>query len=212
MPFEGGYTLTRRNERLSDLVKRAGGVSEFAYLRGAHLSRIMSDDEKSARDELLRLAKASSGNDSIAINKVLASDRYNVGIELDKALANPGSFADLVLKDGDQLVIPEMVNTVKISGEVLFPNTVVFDPNKKPKYYIDQAGGYSNSANKGSIFVVYMNGTVARGKKAKIEPGCHIIVPSKQKGKGLSVAEWLAIGTTAASLGTMGATISNLIK
>ena len=212
VPFEGGYTLTRRNERLSDLVKRAGGVSEFAYLRGAHLSRIMSDDEKSARDELLRLAKASSGNDSIAINKVLASDRYNVGIELDKALANPGSFADLVLKDGDQLVIPEMVHTVKISGEVLFPNTVVFDPNKKPKYYIDQAGGYSNSANKGSIFVVYMNGTVARGKKAKIEPGCHIIVPSKQKGKGLSVAEWLAIGTTAASLGTMGVTISNLIK
>lgn len=212
VPFEGGYTLTRRNERLSDLVKRAGGVSEFAYLRGAHLSRLMSEDEKIARDELLRFARSSVGNDSISINKVLASDRYNVGIELDKALQNPGSLSDLVLKEGDVLVIPELVNTVKISGEVLYPNTVVYTPGEKYKSYIEQAGGFSNSANKSRVFVVYMNGTVARGKKAVIEPGCHIIVPSKQKGKGLSVAEWLAIGTTAASLGTMGATISNLIK
>ena len=172
----------------------------------------MSDEEKAARDEVLRLARSTSGNDSISIQKVLTSDRYSVGIELDKALANPGGPDDLVLKDGDALVVPEMVNTVKISGDVLYPNTVIFTPGKKYKYYVEQAGGFGNQANKGRAFVVYMNGRVARGKNAVIEPGCHIIVPSKQKGKGLSVAEWLAIGTSAASLGTMGATISNLIK
>lgn len=212
VPFEGGYSLATRNERISDLVKRAGGVSEYAYIRGASLSRKMSDEEKAARDEVLRLARSTSGNDSISIQKVLTSDRYSVGIELDKALANPGGPDDLVLKDGDALVVPEMVNTVKISGDVLYPNTVIFTPGKKYKYYVEQAGGFGNQANKGRAFVVYMNGRVARGKNAVIEPGCHIIVPSKQKGKGLSVAEWLAIGTSAASLGTMGATISNLIK
>ena len=212
VPFEGAYSLTKRNERLSDLVKRAGGVSEFAYLRGANLTRKMSEAEIAARDEVLRLAASSSGNDSIAANKVLLADTYSVGIELDKALANPGGPEDIVIKDGDVIVVPEMVNTVKISGDVLYPNSVVYTPGKKLKYYVEQAGGFGNSANKGRAFVVYMNGRVAQGKNAAIEPGCHIIVPSKQKGKGLSVAEWLAIGTTAASLGTMGATISTLIK
>ncbi len=212
VPFEGAYSLTKRNERLSDLVKRAGGVSEFAYLRGANLTRKMSEAEIAARDEVLRLAASSSGNDSIAANKVLLADTYSVGIELDKALANPGGPEDIVIKDGDVIVVPEMVNTVKISGDVLYPNSVVYTPGKKLKYYVEQAGGFGNTANKGRAFVVYMNGRVAQGKNAAIEPGCHIIVPSKQKGKGLSVAEWLAIGTTAASLGTMGATISTLIK
>ena len=172
----------------------------------------MSEAEIAARDEVLRLAASSSGNDSIAANKVLLADTYSVGIELDKALANPGGPEDIVIKDGDVIVVPEMVNTVKISGDVLYPNSVVYTPGKKLKYYVEQAGGFGNTANKGRAFVVYMNGRVAQGKNAAIEPGCHIIVPSKQKGKGLSVAEWLAIGTTAASLGTMGATISTLIK
>lgn len=212
VPFEGLYSLSKRTERLSDLVKRAGGVSKFAYLRGAHLTRKMSDAEIAARDEVLRLAKSSEGNDSISATKVMLSDTYKVGIELDKALKNPGGIDDLVLKDGDVLVIPELVNTVKISGDVLYPNSVIYTPGKKLKYYVEQAGGYGNTAHKGRAFVVYMNGRVAKGKNAVIEPGCHIIVPSKQKGQGLSVAEWLAIGTTAASLGTMGATISTLIK
>ncbi len=212
VPFEGSYTLTRRSERISDLVERAGGVSDFAYLRGASLRRNMTQEEMNARNEIIRLARASGGNDSIAAGKLLTTTTYSVGIELDKALANPGGEDDLVLQPGDHLFVPELINTVKISGEVLFPNTVIYKPGQKLKYYIEQAGGYASMANKGKAFVVYMNGHVSKGKGSKIEPGCHIIVPSKQKGKGLSLAEWLSIATTAASLGTMAASITNLIK
>lgn len=211
--FGGGYTLTVKNERLSDLVRRAGGLTPQADVRGAHLLRNMTEDEIAARDEAIRLARASQGSeggDSISLPKILSSNRYTVGIELDKALANPGTSVDLVLKEGDELFIPEMTNTVKISGDVMFPNTVVFKQGKKLKYYIEQAGGYGSQAKKSKAFVVYMNGTVARAKgNTPIEPGCHIIVPSKQKNP-VKLTEILAITSSIASLGLMGATIANL--
>ncbi|MDE6643939.1 MAG: SLBB domain-containing protein [Muribaculaceae bacterium] len=210
VPFEGQYSLGKRTERISDLVNRAGGVSQFAYLKGAHLTRQLTEDEKIARDETLSLARMSG--DSIASNKLIVSDTYTVGIDLDKALSNPGGPEDLVLMEGDELVIPELVNTVKISGEVLFPNTVIYTPGKKYKYYVNQAGGWGNTANKSRAFVVYMNGQVARADKAVIEPGCQIIVPAKEKKEGMSVAQWMAIGSSAASLGTMAATIASVIK
>ena len=213
--FGGGYTLQVKNERLSDLVRRAGGVTKDAYLRGAHLTRKMSEDEIAARNEALRLAattQGGNGSDSISMAKLMTATRYTVGIELDKALANPGSSADLVLQEGDELFIPEMNNTVKISGDVMFPNTVVFQEGKKLKYYIEQAGGYGSQAKKSKAFIVYMNGTVARAKgNAPIEPGCHIVIPSKHK-NNLKLAEILSISTTAASLGMMGAAIANLFK
>ena len=213
--FGGGYTLQVKNERLSDLVRRAGGVTKHAYLRGAHLTRKMSEDEIAARNEALRLAattQGGNGSDSISMAKLMTATRYTVGIELDKALANPGSSADLVLQEGDELFIPEMNNTVKISGDVMFPNTVVFQEGKKLKYYIEQAGGYGSQAKKSKAFIVYMNGTVARAKgNAPIEPGCHIVIPSKHK-NNLKLAEILSISTTAASLGMMGAAIANLFK
>ena len=213
--FGGGYTLTVKNERLSDLVRRAGGLTPQAYVRGAHLLRNMTEDEIAARDEAIRLASASQGaegGDSIAIPKILTATRYNVGIELDKALANPGTSVDLVLKEGDELFIPEMTNTVKISGDVMFPNTVVFQEGKKLNYYIDQAGGYGSQAKKSKAFVIYMNGTVARAKgNTPIEPGCHIVIPSKHKNP-VKMAEILAITSSIATLGLMGATIANLFK
>ena len=213
VPFEGMYTLGSRSERLSDIVKRAGGVSDYAYLKGAHLSRLLSEEEKVARDEALRLALSTAGADSISSANLLSSNTYPIGINLDMAIANPGSHYDIVLQDGDELVIPELVNTVKITGDVLYPNSVVYMPNKKLKYYIEQAGGYSDNANKGKAFVVYMNGHVEKGKNAVIEPGCQIIVPTKPtKDSANSIQKWLAIGTSAVSLGTMAASIVNLIK
>ena len=213
--FGGGYTLQVKNERLSDLVRRAGGVTKHSYLRGAHLTRKMSEDEIAARNEALRLAattQGGNGSDSISMAKLMTATRYTVGIELDKPSANPGSSADLVLQEGDELFIPEMNNTVKISGDVMFPNTVVFQEGKKLKYYIEQAGGYGSQAKKSKAFIVYMNGTVARAKgNAPIEPGCHIVIPSKHK-NNLKLAEILSISTTAASLGMMGAAIANLFK
>lgn len=212
VPFTGSYTLEKRSERMSDLVKRAGGISRYAYPKGAHLQRRLSEDEIAARDEAIKLARQSAGSDSISVEKIMTSDFYKIGIDLEAALANPGGPEDVVLQDGDRLFVPELVNTVRIQGDVLFPNTVVYTPGKKLKYYVNQAGGYGTQANKGKAFVVYMNGTVAKGKNAKIEPGCQIIVPSKQKGNKISLAEWLAIGTSAASLGTTAAAITNLVK
>ncbi len=211
--FSGGYVLATRNERLSTIISRAGGLTTEAYVRGAHLLRRMTDAEILARDETLRLARQSSGNDSISVEKLDISDVYSVGIDLEKALAQPGSTYDIVLRPDDHLVVPEMTSTVKISGEVMFPNTVTFENGKKIKDYIDQAGGYGNRANKGKTFIVYMNGTVARAKRnTPVEPGAHIIVPSKPEGKGLDWARILSVTSALGSLGTMAAAIAAIVK
>lgn len=210
--FTGQYALQRRNERISDIVKRAGGVIDGAYLRGARLMRKMTEDEKVARDETMRLAMQNS-EDSISIDKLNLTDEYSVGIELDKALAEPGSAFDLVLKDGDRLIIPEEISTVKISGDVMFPNVVGYYPGKKLSYYIDCAGGYGERARKNKVFVVYANGMVAKGKgDTPIEPGCQIIVPSKPKSGGTNWAQVISYVSSFASLGTMAATIYSIFK
>lgn len=210
--FGGQYALQRKNERISDIVRRAGGVTDGAYLKGARLLRKMSEDEKAARDESLKLAMGQS-EDSINIEQLSLSDVYSVGIELEKALSQPGSYYDLVLKDGDKLVIPEEVSTVKISGDVMFPNVVGYVPGKKLKYYINQAGGYGERARKSKAFIVYMNGTVARAKgNSVIEPGCQIIVPSKPKTGGTNWAQVISYVSSFASLGTMAATIYSIFK
>lgn len=211
--FDGNYTLQSKNERLSDVIRRAGGITEYAYPRGARLMRKMTEDEAAARDEAMRLAMQSQGADSISVSKLQMGNTYSVGIELEKALAMPGSDYDIVLKEGDQIMVPEIVNTVKISGDVMFPNTVVFQKGKKLKHYIDQAGGYGSRARKNKVFIVYMNGTVARAKgNTPIEPGCQIIVPSKPDKEGFNWAQFIGLATSFASLGTMAATISNLLK
>lgn len=213
--FAGGYTLIRKNERISDLVKRAGGVTDDAYVRGGRLIREMNDEERAVRDEVVQLARRNSGTDSLAVEKLQMNDRYTVGIELDKALANPGSDYDMVLREGDRLVVPEYVSTVKISGEIMKPNTVLFIRGEKLKYYISQAGGYGSRAKKGKAYIIYMNGTMSRVKgpgKARIEPGCEIVIPGKRARKGISLAEIMGLTTSAASVGTMAASIANMAK
>lgn len=213
--FAGGYTLIRKNERISDLVKRAGGVTDDAYVRGGRLIREMNDEERAVRDEVVQLARRNGGTDSLAVEKLQMNDLYTVGIELDKALANPGSDYDMVLREGDRLVVPEYVSTVKISGEIMKPNTVLFIRGEKLKYYISQAGGYGSRAKKGKAYIIYMNGTMSRVKgpgKARIEPGCEIVIPGKRARKGISLAEIMGLTTSAASVGTMAASIANMAK
>ncbi|WP_418409739.1 SLBB domain-containing protein [Alistipes sp.] len=213
--FAGGYTLIQKNERISDLVKRAGGVTSDAYVRGGRLIREMNDEERAVRDEVVQLARRNSGADSLAVEKLQMNDSYTVGIELDKALANPGSDYDMVLREGDRLVVPEYVSTVKISGEIMKPNTVLFIKGEKLKYYISQAGGYGSRAKKGKAYIIYMNGTMSRVKgqgKARIEPGCEIVIPGKRARKGMSLAEIMGLTTSAASVGTMAASIANMAK
>ncbi|GFI38825.1 polysialic acid transport protein KpsD [Muribaculaceae bacterium] len=214
--FAGTYTLRKRNERLSEFVTRAGGLIDGAYIKGAHLSRRLSESELAARKEALRLAMSNNSEnmgDSIAIDKIDLSNMYNVGINLEKALANPGSDYDLVLMPGDSLYVPEKQSTVKISGDVMFPNAVIYEPGKKLSHYINQAGGYGQRAKKGKAFIVYMNGTVARAKRnTPIEPGCHIIVPSKPQNGGTDWSKILTLTTGFMSVATMVATIPNLFK
>lgn len=214
--FAGTYTLRKRNERLSEFVTRAGGLIDGAYIKGAHLSRRLSESELAARKEALRLAMSNNSEnmgDSIAIDKIDLSNMYNVGINLEKALANPGSDYDLVLMPGDSLYVPEKQSTVKISGDVMFPNAVIYEPGKKLSHYINQAGGYGQRAKKGKAFIVYMNGTVSRAKRnTPIEPGCHIIVPSKPQNGGTDWSKILTLTTGFMSVATMVATIPNLFK
>lgn len=213
--FAGNYALEKRNERLSSIISRAGGLIEGAYTKGAYLTRKLTDEEYKMRQETLRLAMSNQDGhgDSISLSKIQVSDRYSVGIDLEKAIAYPGSTYDVIVQPGDVLFIPEQQSTVKIAGDVMFPNTVVFVPGKKLSYYIDQAGGYGQRAKKGKAFIIYMNGSVAKAKRnTPIEPGCQIIIPSKPEKMGTDWTKVLALATSFSSVATMAATITNIFK
>jgi len=211
--FRGPYTMERKNMRLTDLVKAAGGTISGADIRGARLVRHMTSDERARMQRLIEIARRSAdGRDSIALNKLAISDTYSVGIHLDEALARPGSTQDIELMDGDRLVIPRFNHTVRISGDVNAANTVAYEEGKDYKYYIEQAGGFGDRAKKRHAYIVYRNGTMAKASKGKIEPGCEVVVPSKSDRNNLSVSQWLGIGTSMASIATMFATIGRLIK
>lgn len=210
--YEGTYALTQRNERLSDLVKKAGGVIDGAYVKGARLLRRINDDERVKMQKTLDLVKQNS--DSLDIAKLELGEVYYVGIDLQEALENPGTSVDLVLREGDILDIPEFNNTVRISGAVLYPNTIVYDEDKKVSRYVEQAGGYAARAKKNGTYVLYMNGHIAKAKKNSkkvVEPGCELIVPNRGESK-FKIENIMAFATSAASLATMVATIANITK
>ena len=229
--FTGDYSLTKQNERLSDLIKKAGGVTSIAYVAGARLERKMNEAERIRYEESMKMQKEQkettlmeqalkSGRSisemksasAFTEDKIRIPDTYYVGIELDKALKEPGSDADIVLREGDRLVVPGQTSTVKISGEVMYPNTVGFEAGKKAKYYINQAGGYSSKAKKNRTYIIYMNGDVAKvGSRTKVRPGCEIVVPQKAINR-MTTAETMTLGTGIASIATMIATIASLTK
>lgn len=210
--YGGSYALTQKTERVSDLVKKAGGVTPYAYVKGARLSRRINAEERRRMQDVLKMAD--NGQDSIDVTKIDFGNIYYVGIDLEKAIANPGSDFDIVLREGDVLTIPEYNNTVRISGAVMYPNTVTYQDNKKLKHYVEQAGGYGFRAKKNKAYIIYMNGQVAKAKKLSssvIQPGCEIIVPTKEK-SSFKLENMLSIATTSASLATMIASIANILK
>lgn len=212
--FAGTYTLSTKNERLSDVIKKAGGVTDLAYVKGARLERRITPDERLRMNTLLKMAeRQNSKKDSLDTKKLNIGDTYFVGIELDKALKEPGGDADIVLREHDRIIVPEFNGTVKISGEVMYPNTVSFEKNKSVRWYINQAGGWGNRAKRNHTYIIYMNGTVAKKSyKTKVRPGCEIVVPTKPEKGGNSLAQWLSIGTSVASIATMVATMTNLLR
>lgn len=224
--FSGTYTLSKKNQRLSDLIKSAGGVNDRGYIAGARLERKVNESERARMEAVLKKAKEEAGQmeieaakenkkidlkDSEKIKKFEIPEFYSVGIELDKALANPGCDADIVLREGDKIIVPQYNGTVKINGAVMYPNTVGFQKGKKAKYYINQAGGFSEKAKKSQTYIVYMNGTIAKvSQNAKPKPGCEIVVPEKEINK-MTIAEKMTIGTSVASIATMIATLANIL-
>ena len=212
--FGGNYAMTSREERLSDLVNKAGGPTSYAYLRGAKLTRVANASEKKRMSDVVRLMQRQLGEAMIDSLGIRVEDTFTVGIDLEKALSNPKGNADLVLREGDVISIPKNNNTVTINGAVMVPNTVSYMQGKDVDYYLNQAGGYSDNAKKSKKFIVYMNGQVTKVKgsgKKQVEPGCEIIVPSKAKKKG-NIANILGYATSFSSLGMMIASIANLIK
>ena len=203
--FEGNQTLVNKNMRLTEAIKAAGGVTEEAYVKGARIERRLNDDERARRSFLLKqLSSQAEGSDSVKIEQLDLGDTYTVGIHLEKALENPGSEYDVVLREGDRIIVPEYNGTVKISGNVMYPNTVVYSPGKNYKYYINQAGGYGNRAKKSKTWVIYQNGTMAQvGHGAKIEPGCEIVVPTKTKPNPALTQQWISIAQSVFSMAAM---------
>lgn len=209
--FEGNFTLSKKNQRLSDMIQAAGGVTNEAYVKGARLERTMTADEKARLQAAIEAARqAADDKDSVSLAQLEISDVYTVGIDLEKALANPGGDYDVVVRDGDRLIVPEYNGTVKISGNVLFPNTVAYMAGKNWKHYINQAGGFGNRSKKSKSYIVYQNGTVSQVGKGKVEPGCEIVVPKKGKRDLANLTQWLGIGSSLASLATMVVALTKL--
>jgi protein involved in polysaccharide export with SLBB domain len=204
--YEGSHTLANKNMRLSDALAMAGGVTENAYLKGARLVRRLNDEERVRMRATLDAVRdiLTDRGDSISWRKMDLENNYPVGIRLDEALKNPGSDADIILREGDQIYVPEYNGIVKISGDVMFPNTVFYESGKNYKYYVNQSGGFGNRAKKSKTFIVYQNGTIGLPSQgAKPEPGCEIVVPSKKRHSPLNLGNIATATSSLASLATL---------
>lgn len=210
--YAGEYSLNYKNERLSSLIERAGGLTAFGYAKGAKLTRVANDHEIERMRSVIKMMKKELG-ESLANSLMMELDSvFTVGIDLEKAMKNPGGDDDIVLREGDVISVPEKTSTVKINGAVMMPNTVTYLEGKKVSYYLDQAGGYSQNAKKTKKFIIYMNGEVTKVKSRskKVEPGCEIVVPNKVKQN--RIGEVIGYATSFASLATMIASLANLLK
>lgn len=228
--FAGMYAMTKRNYKLSDLVNAAGGLSSFGYAKGARLERKMTEEERKQQEESLRAAQIAlyeesmqnenknfdlNRADSLLLMKLDVGNSFPVAIDLEEALKNPGGEEDITLREGDKLIIPQYSSTVKISGDVMYPISMNYKEGESLKYYIKRAGGYGDNARKSRVYAVYMNGSVeliSHSSKKAIQPGCTIVVPSKEQKNKMTTAEYAAMGTSAASIATMMVTIANILK
>lgn len=212
--YGGTYALTSKSERISSIIAKAGGATPFAYVKGAKLTRVANEEEIKRMQDVVNLLRRQVSEEMMDSLGITVQRTFTVGIDLEAALANPGSDADIVLREGDVISVPEYNNTVKIDGAVMMPNTVSFKKGESVKYYISQAGGYGQNAKKSKKFIIYMNDQIAEVKgngKKQIEPGCEIIVPSKRK-RQFNLSNVVGLASSITSLGTMAAAIAALVK
>ena len=214
--FEGSFTIEKKNLRLVDAIEMAGGIAPDAYLKGARLYRHMNDEERARRTEVMKALRSSlsqGDRDSIAWDKMDMGDTYPIGIQLDKALADPSSDYNIVLREGDHIDVPEYLGTVKVSGDVQFPNTITFVEGKSYKWYVNKAGGFSETAKKKKAFIIYPNGMMDKlTSSTDVEPGSEIVVPSKRKLRYWTATQWVGLGSAFASLATALAMVAYITK
>ena len=228
--YPGIYTITNKNERISDLIKRAGGLTPTAYIEGASLKRpgaekvnptdknaINNKDEEDKKLLGLKRAQEAGVKDTVKTDveqKLIQSDL--VGIDLERILKKPLSRIDLIVEDGDVIRVPRQLQTVKVTGEVLNPNSIVYASNRGFKDYVNGAGGFTASALKGGAYIKYANGSVEAAKKflffnnyPKVKPGAEILVPKRAEKERMTAQSWIGIGTAVAS---MAAIVVSLLK
>ena len=214
--YSGSYSLINKNERISDLIERAGGFTEFAYLKGAALIR--KTKNKYAIDILKNMDKNMGDESNLDALKEMEANatEFKVGIDLKMILENKGSDIDMYLREGDQLLIPSKRQTVKVSGMVLKPSLVQYKEGLSLRKYIFKSGGFADTAKKTKIYVSYANGDIETVKRflfikryPKLAPGATIFVPAKPVNEKMSTAELLGITTSIATLGILIKTMLN---
>lgn len=227
--FEGQYSLTHKNYRLSELITACGGLTDMAYAHGAKLTRQMTEEELEQRDQAnlkaqiqlyedgLREGKDMNMQiaDSLLALKANTSNTFSVAIDLAMAMANPGSEYDIMLREGDVLHVPEFSNIIKISGEVMHPVSMSFEKGRNLTYYINHAGGYGNNASKRKVYGINANGSIVKlssNSVRDIQPGMEIVVPQKNNKRKLSTTEILGIGSGLAAIGSIIISLLNAIK
>lgn len=213
--WEGTVAMEQRETHLSDVIEMAGGFTEQAYLKGATLMRRMSEEERvrmRATMEAVREILTEKG-DSVSYSKLDLDNSYPVYIDLEQAVKKPGCEADILMREGDRLFVPEYNPTVRVSGDVMFPNTLFYESGKDYKYYVNEAGGFGHRAKKSKTFIVYQNGRASLVKKgAKPEPGCEIVVVSKKRKQPWRVGEVVGALTGLTSLSSMIMAIAYMVK
>lgn len=223
--YPGIYSITRKDERISDLIKRAGGLTQLAYPKGASLKREGNwDNQLDQEKEDLKLQQfkkvQKDVKDTVDIeleNKVVRNNF--VGINLEEILSRPGKRSDLFLEEGDIISVPKELQTVKVSGEVLSPNTVIYSKSKGFKQYISNAGGFSQNALKSRSYIIYANGSVRSTKRfllfnnyPLVKTGAEIFVPKEEEKRKLTPAETVGIISGLSSFGAIVLGVMNLLK
>lgn len=213
--YPGTYVIEKNTVRLSDIISKARGFNNDAYIKGAKLIRTLTDEEKARMSTALQLAKKQT-NDTTALDKYIVGEDYSIAIDLEEAMNHPGSYADIVLRENDIISVPKLNNTVKISGAVLYPNTVAYNPKYKWRDYLSNAGGVLQNGKESKVYMVHMNGSVATksSKNFKVQPGTEIVIPvrGKRPGEGQSLAAIMGVASSTASLAAMVVTIMNQTK
>jgi protein involved in polysaccharide export with SLBB domain len=213
--WEGSVAMVRKDTRLADVIEMVGGITDHAYLRGATLLRHMNEEERARMQSTMKAVRQilQEKGDSVAYGKLDLDNNYPVVIDLEKAMKDPNSSANILMRDGDQIFVPEYNPIVRVSGDVMFPNTLFYEDGKNWKYYVNEAGGFGHRAKKSKSFIVYQNGKASLVKKgAKPEPGCEIVVVSKKQKKPWRVAEVVGALTGLTSLASMVTAIAYLTK